>query len=382
MNDVEHTPFSDQIYSAMFGVNTEEKLHFYYDESNNCRKFWLDPLKNTFNQDYHADFVLAGIATESDLQIPFDEIKQRFNLQKTATELKSKSLFHGKEFLQCIGTKQATALIELFSDYDLYLHYSHVNNFFYTIVEILDSITEPEEIYAAGFDYFMLKSSFYDMLYPNINKVMSIMIKYSYPNIKSENIKDFCNDLLQSIDAKHLQKPDEFFISEMLKRASKSSEMVFIQNNHSLILQDDYSIFYVNKILTFKKSIHHFDEEPSIQSKVTKSITIFNEKDTNNYEFVNSKNNTMIQISDLVSGLLGKMFGFINSLSIDDMDEIVKELSNIQLLNCIGLNRLRLKSDDRNKGLLHSVAPVGTTYKLNRFLKLAFVEYSYRSISK
>lgn len=45
MNDLEYNPFSKKEYYDMCGVNTEEKLHFYYDESNNCRKFWLVQLR-------------------------------------------------------------------------------------------------------------------------------------------------------------------------------------------------------------------------------------------------------------------------------------------------------------------------------------------------
>lgn len=378
MSNVEYNPFSDACYFAMWGVNTKEKIHFYYDESNNCRKFWLDSSKNTFNYDCRADFVLAGIASEKDTQIPFDEIKQRFCLQKNATELKSKSIFKGKDFLQCLGTKQVTALIKLISEYDLYIHYSHVNNFYYTIVEILDSIVKPEEVYTAGFDYFVLKTTFYNMLFPNIDKVTDIMIKYFYPNVETDSIEDFCNDLLNSIDTKCLQRPDELFIAEMLKRASESSEMIFIQDNEEFILQDDFSIFYVYPILTFKESIHHFDEELAIQDKIVNSITMFNGEDTNNYEFINSKDNTMVQISDLVSGLLAKMFTFINSISIDSMLATIKELNENQLINCIELNNLRLKSQRRNNGFLHSVAPIGILEKLNCFFELVCYEYICR----
>lgn len=381
MNDVEYNPFSDKKYYDMWGVNTEEKLHFYYDESNNCRKFWLDTTKNSFNHDFMADFVLAGIASESNSQIPFDELKQRFGLQKNAVELKSKSMFHGKDFLQCIGTKQATALFRLFSDYDLYMHYSHVNNFYYTIVEIFDSITDAVEINNMKYDYFALKTTFYNMLLPNIEKVTETMIKYSYPNIKTESISDFCNDLLNSIDPRYKQKPDEIFLTKLIERASRSSEMVFIQNNEDYIMQENYMIFYVNSILKFPKGMHHFDEELSIQSKVDEALTILHKEDTANYEFVNSKNNTMIQISDLVAGLLGKMFTFINSMPINTMVKTVKNLSNVQVDNCLAIQNLRLKSDLKNKGLIQSIAPIGIGDKLNDFFNLVLQE-SWKRIER
>ena len=45
----------------MWGIDNQTKNVFYYDESNNCRKFWVDDSKQQFNMDYTADFVLAGL---------------------------------------------------------------------------------------------------------------------------------------------------------------------------------------------------------------------------------------------------------------------------------------------------------------------------------
>lgn len=272
IHDDEHNSFSDKDYFSMWGVNTEEDMHFYYDESNNCRKFWLVSSKENFNHDFRADFVLAGIVGESEFQIPFEELREQFRLQKSVVELKSKSLFRGKDFLQCMATQQVTALIGLFAKYDLYIHYLHVNNFYYTIVEILDSIATPEEIYDFGFDYFMIKTTFYNMLFPNIDSVVQTMIKCSYPNIKTEDIEEFCNGLLNSIDLRYEQKPEEKFISGMLKRVSKSKKMIFVQNNVDYVMQEDYSSFYVDPIVRFPKSMHHFDEELAIQEKVKETI--------------------------------------------------------------------------------------------------------------
>jgi len=374
----EYNPFSDKDYLSIWGVNTEEKMHFYYDESNNCRKFWLDSDKTNFNHDFRADFVLAGIATDKEYQIPFEELKQRFRLQKNVVELKSKSLFKGKDFLQSMGTKQATALIKLFSDYDLYIHYSNVNNFYYTIVEILDSIVTPDEIDEFGFNYFGLKTTFYDMLVPSIDEVIQIMIKYSYPNIKTTDIEAFCNALMDAIDSQYIQKPDQKFVFGMLKRASKSLELVFIQDNIDYVMQEDYSIFYVDTIMKFSKSMHHFDEELSIQDKVARTVSEF-DKDATNYEFINSKDNTMIQISDLVAGLLGRMFFFINSVSsYNEIRKKVIELNDIQVINCKHFNELRIKSNFHNKGFLHSTTTVGIIKRLDFFFDLVDGEYNRR----
>lgn len=45
----------------MWGIDNQKKYVFYYDESNNCRKFWVDNNKQKFNTDFKSDFVLAGL---------------------------------------------------------------------------------------------------------------------------------------------------------------------------------------------------------------------------------------------------------------------------------------------------------------------------------
>ena len=365
----------DEIYFKMWDVNTEEQMYIYYDESNNCRKFWLDANKGDFNFDCYADFVLAGVASCEELEIPFDELRKRFRLQKNVTEMKAKSIYHGKDFLECMASKQTTVLIDLINDYDLYIHYDHVNNFFYSIVEILDSITTPAEIYEFGFDYFELKSTLYNMLIHNIVSVRQTMIKYLYPNIKTENIRSFCLELLNSIDMRYNQKPDEKFVSGMLKRAASNNELVFIQNNTDYVMQDNFAEFYVAPIMTFPKSIHRLDEELSIQQEVKNMICYFNDgNDKDNYEFINSKDNTLIQISDVVAGLLGKMFRFFNTTERKDFRKITSDMTEQELRNCYGIQLLRVKSNERNKGFLHSLSPISVWESIEDFFNIVCLE--------
>lgn len=163
----------------------------------------------------------------------------------------------------------------------------------------------------------------------------------------------------------------------MIKRASKSKEMIFVQNNIDFVMQEDYSLFYIDPIVKFPKSMHHFDEELSIQNKVIEALTHY-EKGITNYEFINSKDNTMIQISDLIAGLLGKMFTFINSIPVKDMRKTVLKLNTVQINNCLGFNELRKKSDSRNKGFLHSLTTIGILQKLNHFFDIIENEHKHR----
>lgn len=365
----------DEAYFRMWGVNADEKMYIYYDESNNCRRFWLDANKEDFNADCYADFVLAGVASCEKIDISFDELRKRFRLQNNVTELKTKTLYRGKNFLECMNSKQTTILIDIINEFNLYIHYDHVNNFYYTIVEILDSITNPIEIYEFGFDYFELKSTLYNMLIHNIVSVRNTMIKYSYPNIKTDDIRGFCIELINSIDMRHNQKPDEKFVSGALKRAANATELTFIQNNTDYIMQDSFAEFYVSTIKRFPKSMHYFDEELSIQEEVKKTICYFNEGEgKDNYEFIDSQENTLIQISDLVAGILGKMFRFFNTTERKEFRGIVSAMTNQQLNNCLGIQKLRIKSDERNKGFLHSLAPINVLVNIDVFFDTVYQE--------
>lgn len=242
----------------------------------------------------------------------------------------------------------------------------------------MDSITDPQEIDDFGFNYFSLKSTFYNMLIGNIDSVKKIMVKYHYPNIKTGEIRDFCTSLLDTMDSRINQSPDEKFLFGMLKRAANKTELLFIQDNEEYIMQEDYSFFYVEPIMKYTKSMHHFDEELSVQPKVYDILAKYSFADKN-YEFVDSKQNTMIQLSDLIAGIIGRMFLFINSTATSDMLKVVKKLSDVQIDNCIRLNDFRSKSDKRNPGLLHSITAIGLLNKTNAFFEYVVMEKKNRS---
>lgn len=361
----------------MWGINPNEEMFFYYDESNNCRRFLLSEDKQNFNTDIDADFVIAGVCCDKEISIGFDEIVSRFSLQPNIKELKSKSFWSGKDFIQCVGTKQVTALVKLIDDYNLFVHYQHVNNFFYTIVEILDSISNPEEIYEFGFDYFALKATLYKMLKRDVTAVSAVFLKYSYPNIKTNDIRGFCNDLLAILGDRREQKPDEKFVTGMLKRAANSEELTFIQNNEDYIMQDNFAEFYANNILQYRKSMHYYDEELSIQDKVKDYVHAF-DKNINNFEFIDSKTNSLIQVSDLVAGLFGRLFTYVNNHECKDFMNVMPTLNDRQLRNMCSIQRLRIKSNERNRGFLHSLTAISEWRKVDELFDLAVSEMQKR----
>lgn len=370
--ELEHDVNEDVYYQA-WGFRTDEKFYFYYDESNNCRKFWIKPADESgkFNTDVNLDFVLAGVACEeSRIEVDFENLKRILKLQKNTIEIKFKTQFSIGNFLDCMKNKRVTSMLEWIDTNNLYIHYSHVNNLYYTLVEIIDSITSPEEIDEYKFDYFSVKNTFYKMLAGKEISLQKLMYKYCYPNIKSEDIEQFCNSLLKLFEIKYRQTTEEKFITGLIKRAAKSDELIFVQNNEDYIMQENYVEFYVNPIRTYQNSEHIFDEEQEIQEAFNKYRFTKNGVEINNFKFVDSKTDALVQVSDVMAGILGKMFSYINVSDLRKIRQDVNALNDIQATNILLLNKLRAKSDMKNRGFLHSITAQCEIDKLNMLFDL------------
>ena len=67
--NVEPLVYMQQELRDMWGIDNQTKYVFYYDECNNCRKFWIDDSKQQFNMDYTADFVLSGLVKKRKIHL-------------------------------------------------------------------------------------------------------------------------------------------------------------------------------------------------------------------------------------------------------------------------------------------------------------------------
>lgn len=355
----------------MWGINNQTKYVFYYDESNNCRKFWVDDSKQQFNTDYTADFVLAGLVKkeEDTVDVSLETFRKPLKLQGNVEEIKFKRLYAKGDFLQCVKEKRLFETLTWIDKSPFYIHYTNVNNLFYTLVEIFDSIVKPDEISEFGYDYFKMKSVFYYMFKGKADELQIIMFKYKYPNIQRENVEAFCSELLFLLGSRREMKEEEKFLAGMLTRASKSNELVFLHDNDDYIMQENYAEFYADPIRKYQKSTHIFDEETTVQDIVKRQIAQ-GENMADNFRFVKSETDIFVQLSDVVAGILGKLFKYINSTSVNQRRKDVESLSKIQVDNILLIDKLRMEADRENPGFLCSIGPLDGIGILNRFFEM------------
>ena len=146
--------------------------------------------------------------------------------------------------------------------------------------------------------------------------------------------------------------------------------MIFIQNNEDYIMQKNYVEFYINPIRTYQNSEHIFDEELEIQEAFNRYRFTKNGVEIDNFKFVNSKTDVLVQVSDVIAGILGKMFSYINISDLKKIRKDVNALNEIQVANILLVNKLRTKSDAKNRGFLHSVTAQCEIDKLNMLFDL------------
>ena len=194
---------------AVFDLNGitpfDEKMTFYYDESGNCRKFSL--IETGFNNTdaLKGDFVLAGIAHEGEsFNIDVPTLYAALDYKEGQKELKFKHLYHNSnDFLSFIGSKRATNFLKWLANSGLYIHYSALNNLFYSLVDIVDSLweTHPQCIMCFG----EIKSALYNFVIEHQDEVVNIFVKYTYPDVK--DVYSFCGELCELIQ-KHNNEDD------------------------------------------------------------------------------------------------------------------------------------------------------------------------------
>lgn len=370
----------EEIQSSFYkawGFDNSEEYIFYYDESNNCRKFWIDDKHGHFNSDYTEDFVLAGVAFKNvNANISLEELKQLLGLQKNVKEIKFKKHFSENDFLSCTRKPRLLKLLTWIDNSSIYIHFTRINNLYYALVEIIDSITDPVEIEEFGYNYYEVKSRFYTMLKGKEERLQCLMFKYKFPNIEKSEVKMFCSELLQLFGNRKDMTTEEKFITGLISRAGEKGELVFLHENEDYVMQKNYLEFYINPIRTYYNSQHIFDEEAEIEAKLEKYSFQRDGKEVDNFRFVNSTEEVMVQISDVIAGILAKLFKYTNSTTVNKMRKDVATLTVTQIDSILLLCNLLRVSEIENKGFLHSLVPAAEIEKVATFFNFVSMQKS------
>lgn len=253
----------------------------------------------------------------------------------------------------------------------LYLHYQSLNPLYYSLVDIIDSNDEKYLQHNR-----VLKSTMYDVLKNNLIKTKEIIKNYGYPNINKDDVKDFIHDLID-LTIEELKKSS--FIGEeirlnllldFLRDTEDTDELVFLSGENEHIMIKQLNELYVQNAILFINSEHIFDNESDVQDNFAEVRMIYQDRDINNYSFVDSKSSVLVQASDVIIGVMGKLFSFIKSIDILSLEGIISSMNNTQIKNLDLLLTLYNKSLDKNPSFFNSIESDSELYKLNEINKI------------
>lgn len=135
------------------------------------------------------------------------------------------------------------------------------------------------------------------------------------------------------------------------------------------ILLKDLSQFYLRPIYMFKNSMHIFDNEDSIYDILNDYRILDGNEEIKNYTFVNSQTNPLTQLSDVFVGIMGKLKNYINSSSIEKINNDLNSLSTIQKTNIKLLFDIIDESNYANKAFLHNTDSYEEMSKMEKIMK-------------
>jgi len=365
---------------------------FYYDESNNVRKFTLSNKINGYNIEHDKNkpvsfnFTLAGVA-HSNLSSTanFDDLKKAIMFQPTANEIKTKHIATGN-FISMLKSKKLKGVFEWLLKSDLYIHYFNVNIEYFSYIDIIDDCVDfclrnrqlkfdSIEIHRDYLDTH--KNELYTVICANRKKFISFVKLYDYPYITGkENI--FLQDLYyivfnyyETLYSNNIQMESLLDLlsicincgmNEFNKTTSHKSTENYMDDNY---LIESFDVFYEFKSNIFPDSKHIFDTEDVIKERLDLLSMIMGEK--LNYHYEASHNNLFIQVSDIIAGVVQKYFSFLSENSIKNIQEIRKNLNKEQEANLYLFKSLILKSDSENKNFLYCVIPISEYDKHSEF---------------
>lgn len=354
-----------------------KRYNFFYDETNNYRKISLSNKGFNDNKILTDNFTLGGICIEKEKKIDTSNLIKELKLQKNQ-ELKSKTFFKKMNaFEECISHKKLNLILNWILE-NAYVHYSDLDGFYYTIIDIVDSICDTEIGRKLPWELMeAFKSELYILLKENIIGFLLLCKETNYPNVLSENVELFCNSLIEMIE-RVTEEEERWFTLEtfrqLLKSKRKSKELIFLTDNLEKTIVESFHSLRQQSCIVFENSYHIFDKEEKDEEIMNlNKMLLTNGKELKNFEFMDSKEYIELQISDIIIYLISKYLKFLTYNSAKDIDDKIKNLSDIGRENLKKFIDIINKSDKENSFFICTVTAEKIRY--NRQIMNQHIEF-------
>lgn len=358
----------NQVIAAHGLANVDHPFTLHYDETNNIRRLLLTP--SGLNVREPRCFVLGGVAHAGPAPTLHSEtLRDVLFLQKSAVELKLEHLGKG-DGLEVLNGRRIGGFLAWLQAQDVLLHYQVLDPLYWSIVDIIDSIVAEHGAVQLMMMAPLLKADLYKVLRSDTADTATWLESYGYPNVGAERRAPFIADLLERIEASEGLLPHFNFqmLKGVIQIARRLDALPFLEGEPTNILIDGFGAFYLDRVTLFKNATHVLDIEPRIAAYLEGLPLVSDGCPHHNYRFGDSKLEPWIQVADVVAGLLGKIFTFVNDVSDDELEEIIVGLSGSQREALDRLSVLLNHSIETCAGFAHHIVSLDAQQRRARLL--------------
>lgn len=352
---------------TQFTHGADDKFTFYYDETNNIRKLYLT--ETGFNVAKHDNFVIGGIVLKDGHEIgDITALRGELKMQRTAAEIKLKHVATGS-FEEILASQKMGIVLSWLIDHGIYIHFSNINILYWSILDIVESIVADDAFKAYIPFHREMKNELYRIVACDIPQFLSLLKGYGYPDIARAQTSAFLVDVENFLEQ---NCPDDTnlpttMLKKLIHKSQFLTELMFLVDEDEGMLIDNFHAFFLQPIYVFKNSLHIFDNETEVE-RILSDFHLMDGKREVSFRFSDSKKEVGIQLSDVITGFLGKYFAFIEDNS---MTELLRKKDNLNAMQMKNLNLLRGlidASDEVSDAFFHRVAPMDSDWKSDAFL--------------
>jgi hypothetical protein len=353
---------------AVHGIRrSDEKLAFFYDETNNIRKLTLTDTGT--NVEEHKNFVLGGIVLQQGQTLPeIAPLREALGMQGNASEIKFKHVASG-DFEAVLTSRKMSSFLAWLTEQRLAIHYSSINIVYWSIVDIVDSIVASKRFEAFGDAEREMKNELYRIACLDKPAFLGMMRRHDYPSIQSGKAGAFIAEVeaFLNVHSPRSANLPTGMLKEMVRKAKGLTELPFLDGDNPDVLIGSFSSFFTMPILLFENATHVFDRE--IQVEKSLNADGFKQRAQGiDYRFSDSKTDPGIQLADVVVGLIGKYQDFVEEHRVPELLARKKGWSATQRKNFDFLRGLIDYSDDVSNAFIHRITAMDSEWKNDSFM--------------
>lgn len=352
----------------MHGIRgADSKFQFFYDETNNIRRFVLTDDGTNVNEP--KNFVLGGVVLREGQVLPdMAPLRKRLGVMDNAPEIKFKHVASG-DFEKVLTSRKLADFLSWVTDHQLAIHFSSINIVYWSIVDIIDSILANERFELYCMAQREMKNELYRIVCIDRAGFFGLLKHYGYPDLQAGQAGEFLAQVEAFInlhDSDVSSMPQQM-LRELVRKAQRVSGLPFIQDGDADVLIDGFDSFFTQPILLFNKSNHVFDTETEVEKRLN-NAAFRRRADGIDYRFSDSKADPGIQLADVIVGLLGKYQDFVEQHPLRELQARGAAWNEGQK-KAFGLLRgLIDRSDDVSNAFIHRVTALDSERKNATFM--------------